>query len=296
MPKCSTNFQDLIELLERQLAPAGATITASKLLKDARSGQDREVDIVIETKSGIHPVTIGIEVVEHKRPTSAPWIEGMAKRHGDLAIDKSIAVSRSGFYRPAIKKAAAYKIDTLTLQEASELDWKARIDQIPSIKTVSFLMPYLTGGTVVFADESSIAQYKEIDPKTIELYNRSGESRGSLQSVLERFIADEGFIDKVKQRAFTDAATLVEGELHLQKGSYILGPNNQRHGVHSLKFKARCKNKEADTELLKGRYRDTAVVMASGDSFGHAVQMVFTEGKEGEDAVVSVRIKKRRTK
>lgn len=66
MPKRTTNFQDLIELLERQLAPVGAKVIASKLLKDARSGEDREVDIVIETTSGIHPLTIGIEVIEHK--------------------------------------------------------------------------------------------------------------------------------------------------------------------------------------------------------------------------------------
>lgn len=296
MPKRSTNFQDLIELLERQLAPAGAKITASKLLKDARSGEDREVDIIIETMSGIHPVTIGIEVTEHGRPTSAPWIEGIAKKHEDLAIDKSIAVSRSGFYRPAIKKAAAYKIDTLTLQEASELDWKATIDQIPFIKIVSFLMPYLTDATVVFTEESSIAHYKEIDFKTIELYSPSGESRGSPQSVLDRLIAGRGFMEKVREKAFTNADTSVEGELRLEKGSYILGLNNQRHGVHSLKFKARCKKEEMDTELLKGRYRNKAVVMASGDSFGRSLQMVFTEGEEGEDPVVSVRIKKRRAK
>ena len=98
MPKRTTKFQNLIELLERQLAPVGATVFASKLLKDVRSGEDREVDIVIETKSGIHPVVIGIEVIEHKRPASTPWIEGIAKKHEDLAIDKTIAVSRSGFY------------------------------------------------------------------------------------------------------------------------------------------------------------------------------------------------------
>jgi hypothetical protein len=182
------------------------------------------------------------------------------------------------------------------LKEASELDWKARIDQIPSITIVSFLMPRLTNATVSFEKESSIAHFKEFDPKAIELYNPSGKSHGSLESFFDRLFADQRFIDKVKEKAFTDAETLVEGEVPLEKGSYVLGPNNQRHEVRSLKFKARCRKEETGADLLKGRYRNTAVVMASGDSFGHPFQMVFTEEKDGEAPRVSARIKKIHTK
>ncbi len=293
MPKRSTNFQDLIELIERQLAPAGAKVVASKLLKDSRSGEDREVDIVIETKSGIHPVTIGIEVTEQKRPASSPWIEGISKKHEDLPINKSIAVSRSGFYRPALKKAEAYKIDTLTLREATNLDWKAKIDRMPSVKIISFLLPYLTGATVVFTDEASLTQFKKIKWKALEVFKPSGESRGSLRSILDCLIADKNFVKQVEEIAYTDAGTIVEGEIRFEKGSYVLGPDNDQYEVHSVRFKAKCKKKEIDAELLKGRYRDTAVVLASGTSFDQSVQIVFTEQKDGESPIGSVRIKKR---
>lgn len=154
MPRRSNKFQDLIELLERQLAPIGAKVSASQLLKDARTGDDREVDIVIETTSGIHPLRIGIEVIDRKRPADGPWMEGIAKKHEDLPIDKSIAVSRSGFYRPALIKAEAYKIDALTVNEVTELDWKAKIDSIPSVRLESFLLPYLTNATIIFGEAS----------------------------------------------------------------------------------------------------------------------------------------------
>lgn len=288
MPKRSTNFQDLIELIERQLAPAGAKVVASKLLKDSRSCEDREVDIVIETKSGIHPLTIGIEVTEQKRPASSTWIEGISKKHEDLPLHKSIAVSRSGFYKPALIKGEAYKIDTLTLQEATNIDWKAKIDQISSIKIVSFLLPYLTNVTVLFADESSLTYFNDANLETLELYKPSGESRGSPRSILNSLIADENFVKKLEENAYANAGTIVEGELRFEEGSYALGPNNDQHKVHSIKFKAKCNKEEADAKLMKGRYRDTAVVMASGSSFGRVMQIVFTEQKDSESPIGSV--------
>lgn len=296
MPKRSTNFQDLIELLERQLAPAGAKVVASKLLKDSRTGEYREVDIVIETKSGIHPVTIGIEVIEHGRPASSPWIEGISKKHEDLPINKSIAVSRSGFYRPALKKALAYKIDTLTLQEATNLDWKAKIDRMASIKIVSFLLPSLTNAKVIFTDESSVTQFRGANPEMLNLYKPSGEPRGSLLAVLDCLIADDGFIRKLEDVAYTDSGTIAEGEFRLEKGSYVLGPNDDKHEVHSIKFTVKCRKEELDAELVKGRYRETAVVMASGTSFGRTTQIVITEQKDEESPVASVRIKKKKAK
>jgi hypothetical protein len=133
MPKRTDEFQDLIHLLERQLAPAGATVHASRLLQDAASGERREVDIVIEHSTGIHPVRIGIEVIAHKRPASSTWIESIAAKHRDLPIDKTIAVSKSGYYKPALKKAEARKIDALTLEQATDLDWPSKLDALASV-------------------------------------------------------------------------------------------------------------------------------------------------------------------
>jgi len=121
MPKRTTEFQDLIELLERQLAPIGAKVSASMLLTDSHSGEEREVDIVIETTSGIHSFTIGIEVIDHSRPADATWVEGIAKKHESLPINKTILVSRSGFYKPAFIKAKAYKMEAYGFEEAKEV-------------------------------------------------------------------------------------------------------------------------------------------------------------------------------
>ena len=100
-------------------------MTESKLSPDQRTGAKREADIIIETTAGIHPLVIGIECIDHNIPGTVPWIEEIFAKHQDLLVNKSIAVSRSGFAKTALKKAKSLKIETLTLDEASELDWVA---------------------------------------------------------------------------------------------------------------------------------------------------------------------------
>jgi len=296
MPQRSNEFQDFIALLEKQLAPSGTKVHASQLLKDYRTGENREVDIYIETKSGIHPIRIGIEVIDHKRPASTPWIESISKKHEDLPIDKSIAVSRSGFYQPALKKAEALKIDALTLEEAKELDWKAKIDNLPSVRVESFLLPYLTEVNVLFTDERSISEFKGCNVSTLILHSPSGEPRGTLSSIFDKLLSDKDVVNSLWEKAFPNTATAVEGKFPLEEGSYILGSKGDRHTIYGIRFKAICKKEISEARLQKGHYRDAAVVGAFGNSFGHPVSLVFTETR-GEDPRVTLQIKKpRKTK
>lgn len=295
MPKRSTDFQDLISLLERQLAPQGAVVTSSKLLEDSRTGEPREVDIVIETISGIHPFTIGIEVTEQKRPATSTWIEGIAKKHEDLPINKTIVVSLSGFYKPALIKSYAYKIDAYSLRDATSLDWKSIIDEIPSIIMESFLIPYLTDAIVGFADKTSLKVFDGIDFSSLELFNPSGLARGSLSSILNREISSPEFINQIEDKAFVDSGTIVEGRLHFKNGAYILDSKNNKHKVDLIQFRMKCRKEIVDTKTLKGRYGDVAVVMGSGGSFNHKTQIVISE-KENEPPVIAVNIKKTKKK
>ncbi len=88
------------------------------MLRDKITGEEREVDIVIQSRAGTYDVAIGIEVVGWSRPAGTPWIERMRAKHANLPVDKLILVSESGFAKPAIKKAAFYNIETLQIEEA----------------------------------------------------------------------------------------------------------------------------------------------------------------------------------
>ncbi|QDU59037.1 hypothetical protein [Aeoliella mucimassa] len=93
------------------------------MLTDRVSDEEREVDILVVAEAGGYTVRIGIEVISWARPADTPWIEKMRAKHENLATDKLILVSESGFYKPARRKAEFYGIEVLTLEEADEADW-----------------------------------------------------------------------------------------------------------------------------------------------------------------------------
>jgi len=296
MPRRTNQFQDLIDLLERQIAATSASVEASKLFTDGVTGEEREVDIVIEHKSGIHPVCIGIEVIAHKRPASSTWIEAISAKHRDLPIDKSIAVSKSGYYKPALRKAEALNMDALTLREATELDWPSKLDSIPRVRIEAFLVPYLTHVSLVFYKEESLRKFSGVDMWNLPLFTSNGKSRGTVKELLDNLLASREFIAAVKQKAYTDSATAINAELRFEDGSYAESHDHHRHPLRSVKFEATCKRVVSDAALQKGRYRDVAVALASGSALGHDLQMAFSQRQDDESPIVGVRIKKHKAK
>ncbi len=122
MPKRSNDFQRLIVAIERQLAPLGAVVTESKLIKEKSSDTEREIDIAIESALGQHSVLIAIECRDRKRPADLEWIDGLIGKYRDLPVEKVVAVSRSGFTKSAVKKAKEVNISTVTLEVAIDAE------------------------------------------------------------------------------------------------------------------------------------------------------------------------------
>jgi len=290
MPRRTNFFQELIALLETQLAPLNAKVTSSRLLKDYKTGEEREVDVVIEATVGSHPLTIGIEVNDRKRPASTTWIEAVAKKHEDLAIHKTIVVSRAGFYRPALAKAKLLNIDTLTIEQVRNSDWKAKIDGLTTVSLDSFLLPHLTEANVLLSQQSSIADIDFADIGAIVVYDATGRTRGTLHEELQKTLSDDKFISAVKQRAFTDGGTIVSGKLAFAPGCYVRGRSGKEHAIVGVEFKARCARQVASVDALKGRYRDAALAFVEGKSFGHRVRVLLTEKAGDQDIAASVDI------
>jgi hypothetical protein len=137
MPKRSNPFQNLFHLIYRQMGGT-ATVTESKMLRDKETGAEREVDIVIESDIVGERITIGVECNAEARPASVEWVEQMRGKHQALPTDKVILVSRSGFYKNAIKKAELYGYSTISLGEAIAADWTRIVGKKPAMYFESF--------------------------------------------------------------------------------------------------------------------------------------------------------------
>ncbi|WP_433678154.1 hypothetical protein [Nocardia sp. CA-119907] len=115
MPKRSNLFQEVMAIVHELINGDEAKVTESKYLPDGFTGQTREVDICIERENpGSDPFIIGIECRDHPgRKQTIEWVEQMFGKH-HLLTHKLILISSSGFTRPALAKAEALKIHTIT--------------------------------------------------------------------------------------------------------------------------------------------------------------------------------------
>jgi hypothetical protein len=125
VPQRSNDFQKLIHFLETELAPSGVRVSESVMLAPIDGGGPVEVDVLIETNVGHHPIRIAHECRDHFRPATIAWINELAGRYAVLPIDRVVAVSRAGFTKGARHRAVGTKIQLITLKEAREADWPA---------------------------------------------------------------------------------------------------------------------------------------------------------------------------
>lgn len=108
VPKRSNLHQAVIFHVKRHYAPPDVEVTESKMLYDPASGEDREVDIVMEGRLGDEPVCLSIEVVARSRPMGPDWVGSMVTKHERMPTTKLVLVSWSGFTRGARQLVDSY--------------------------------------------------------------------------------------------------------------------------------------------------------------------------------------------
>jgi hypothetical protein len=288
MPKRTNALQQLIALLEAQLAPIGAKVTESALLRDQHTGEDREVDVLIEFNSGIHPIRIGIETIDHSRPASTPWVEQIAKKHEHLGIHRTVLVSRAGFYRPALEKAAHLNLTALTLEDASKSDWRSKLDALPGVTIETFLVPYLTGAALLLA-ESDGPPPSTIDLRSLHVFASDGADRGALRDIARKVLELPEIVRQIEEKAFENDGTRVDLHWRFEPGSYVEIEGRRRTAL-GLDIVAKCRKDVTRATIEKGRYGPAAAVLATGAALGHPVQVVLTE-QQGKDTIASIAIR-----
>jgi hypothetical protein len=183
MPKRSNSFQRLIYHIQRQLA-GQSTVTESKFLRDRVTLQEREVDVVIESKIGDYELIIGIECNASGRKATVEWVERMIGKHKDLPTNQLVLISQAGFSKASEKKALLSGARTYSLGRAIEADWT---EIVGKLGTLFFARFEFTLTSVEVAVERGPGTYLEISPGQ-EFISSTGEPHTS--STLVRISGD----------------------------------------------------------------------------------------------------------
>ena len=77
------------------------------MLPNRFTGELREVDVVLRSKTGGYETVIAIEAVLRRRPASVDWVEQMIGKHKNLPTNKRVLVAEQGFTKQARALAIA---------------------------------------------------------------------------------------------------------------------------------------------------------------------------------------------
>ena len=110
-----------------------------------RSGNIREIDVLVQTKVNGENIGIAFECKDHKQKVTEPIIDAFSTKCRELPqVDKGIIVTTSGFTKGAQKEAKSlkiglYLIDDLPLDEIipNYKFWGAKVIAVPQWKELS---------------------------------------------------------------------------------------------------------------------------------------------------------------
>lgn len=118
LAKSPTDLELLVTRIHKLLEPTDANITWNKKIRDPDTGELRQIDGMIERDGK----KTHIECRHRRRPQDVMWIEDLIGRRASLQADGVIAVSMSGFTRPAEIKAKAHGIILRTFSEMTNAE------------------------------------------------------------------------------------------------------------------------------------------------------------------------------
>jgi hypothetical protein len=146
MPKRTNDFQELIAIIQRALAPKAAKTTESAMEPVPGLKKPREIDILIESNVGPYRIKVAVEATKRSRKLDN---EGFGKilskfeMAGSTNVNKVVIVTPSGFTEDVISRAKLLDVDLLTINEAKEADWsmlspKMAFTVAPHVCSVTF--------------------------------------------------------------------------------------------------------------------------------------------------------------
>jgi hypothetical protein len=281
VPKRSNNFQRLIASIEMQLAPIGAVVTESKLIKEKSSDTEREVDIAIESNVGQHNVLIAIECRDRSRPANLEWIDGLIGKYRDLPVEKVVAVSRSGFTKAAIRKAEEVNISTVALESAIE----AKL--IPNRQGRVIPIKYPEHDPPDFhlclhkENFERLGDYAG-DPKRGNVHNPDGGSEGPLVEILKSQATLARIAEANIRPSELKEGPLTPITLKFPEGTTIVDDDGKSYRLREVEIEQSVKIQTAEIQLNSFRYMD--VELLSGEfeteTFKVHVLLLYKEGAD----------------
>jgi hypothetical protein len=284
MPARSNDFQALVTLIERQLHDATTvTLTESKQLRDGETGRLRELDVVIEARVGTRTVVIAVECRDRSRPASVQWIDELLGKYDRLPVDRVVAVSRSGFTKGALAKAALVGIETLSLEAAATVSWPSLIGRLTEVHIDAHLALTARAVTLLFAPplpESELPQPSDV-PSCV-LVDPDGNEQGTVAEYVDRLLTRDDLVDAIYEHDPGDGIWTIQTRIDLRAGTTVRTPGGEVRVVGAIDLAARFVRERISVPLEPASYGTVSVRHGAGHALGARIVAAAVEHDDDE--------------
>ncbi len=146
--KKGSEFEGLIEMLYKKLDPE-STIKRNDKILGHDSKIDREIDVSIRRKIGLHEILMIVQAKDYQNKVDVNVIGEFRAVIEDVKANKGIIISAKGFTQAALNFANSHNIDALTGHDINNPKWTIDL-RMPVI-----LSAYNGGYTAKFIFEAS---------------------------------------------------------------------------------------------------------------------------------------------
>lgn len=284
MPKRFTPFQKLVLHIQRQLT-SGHEVKESKLLRHHLTGDMREVDVVIRTQVGEHPITISIECMEHGRRAPVTWVEQMAKKHEHLPTNRLVLVSLSGFSQKARRLAAELDIEVYSPDEAVNVDWTQVVGRCDIFVARFDFTPIWTDLRIVANGIEQLIRAGDPTP----LVTENGQPYCLLGELVQLAIQSEVFANPAMDKLVREGEGTATFTFTINTSVSAMDTAARVHRVLEFRTHMKCARRTAKVPLRSLSWRGTPAAFGQGTTALGRTVITLIEVAPGQlDATMTV--------
>lgn len=288
MPKRSNNFQKLVTFIEQEFSPDTITVSESAMIRDLVNGDEREIDILVQGEVGDYKISIGLECRDRKRKADLTWIDEIIGKYQHLPIDRKVAVSKSGFTKSALAKAAKFSIETLTFDEALDTDWIEEKARVVKWEIVGRSLNYKNVG-FTFDTKHIPSDFGE---KSI-LFGGDGMPIGEAQDLVNWIKTTPKFVEDSMQKEIEKVLSTIDvgiksAEIKILTPSNLKfkSENGSEYNISRIEIELECRIEVIKPEIKEFQFKDKYLATVDAIFSDVPVEInvaVVSTGKEGDE-------------
>jgi len=287
VPQQTNDFQKLVTLIQRTLAPEKAKVTPCAMVPCYGTAKMREIDVLIESEVGPYNIKIAVEAKDHKRKLDVTHIEAMIGKYKSSAVqvNKVVIISHRGFTEEAKKRAEQENIELKILSEAMDEAWVAELPKTIHLRVSPHILD------IELLSSSKLPVDKQIFTEGVFMCSHCGRKYGAPKEIAGKWLFQNPelmrrIIQEASQRSEEEGAC-AKVEMGIQD-NWILRYKGNDYRITAIKVHVHCIDSVAPLRSTAWKFGDKSILHATAETVGKKIDIVMPDGKQSKKIALSI--------